>query len=151
MKKILIVVLVLFILAFMIIGCTSPSKKEKTWQRVIPKKTSFVHMVQWPNETLPIIAQWYTGDSNNWQSLADANPIINPKQLSAGNKIFISEDLLKIRKPMPREFIAEYYNKLKKKKLPSKSVKVPKKQAPVPSQPAPLPKKEDKFEIIGPK
>jgi hypothetical protein len=150
MKKIRIVVLVLFILAFMIIGCTSPSKKEKAWERVIPKKTSFVHMVQWPNETLPIIAKWYTGDSNNWQSLADANPIINPKQLSAGNKIFISEDLLKIRKTMPRKFITEYY-KPKKKKLPSKSVKVPKKEAPVPSQPAPLPKKEDEFEIIGPK
>ena len=151
MKKILRLVLILFILVFMIIGCTSPSKKDKAWQRVIPKKKSFVHMVQWPNETLPIISKWYTGNSNNWQSLADANPIINPNQLSAGNNIFIPEDLLKIRKPMPRKFIAEYYYKLKQKKLPSKSVKVPKKQAPAPSQPAPLPKKEDEFEIIGPK
>jgi hypothetical protein len=151
MKKILILVLILFISAFMLIGCTSLTKKNKAWQTVIPKKTSFIHMVQWPNETLPIIAKWYTGDSNTWQSLADANPVINPKQLSAGNKIFIPKDLLKIRKPMPRKFIAEYYDKLKKKKLPSKSVKVPKKQAPVPSQPAPLPEEEDQFDIIGPK
>lgn len=150
MKRKIILVLTLFFLTFMSIGC-SATRKNKVWKTIKPKKTFFVHVVQWPNETLPIIAKWYTGDSNNWQSLADANPIINPEQLSAGNKIFIPEDLLQVQKSMPKRFITEYYHKHKKKKQPSKSVKALRKQEPAPSQPESLPEEEGEFEIIGPK
>lgn len=151
MKKILTLVLILLVFTFTGSGCVEPNKKQDAWRPVKPKQTSFVHMVQWPNETLPIVAKWYTGASSNWQSLADANPNINPERLSAGNKIFIPEDLLKNRKPMPKEFITQYHQKPKKKKRPSKSVRAPQKQAPAPAQPASLPKKDETFEIIGPK
>lgn len=150
MKRKIISVLTLFFLTFMSIGC-SATRKNKVWKPIKPKKTFFVHVVQWPNETLPIIAKWYTGDSNNWQSLADANPIINPEQLSAGNKIFIPEDLLKVQKSMPKGFLAKYHKIKKKKKKHSKPVKVLRKQKPAPSQPESLPEEEGEFEIIGPK
>ena len=78
MKKMLTSLLILSIFSFTGIGCVEPGKKHDAWQPVTPKKTSFVHMVQWSGETLPIIAKWYTGDSDNWQFLADANPNINP-------------------------------------------------------------------------
>ena len=149
MKKMLTSVLILSIFSFTGIGCVEPGKKHDAWQPVTPKKTSFVHMVQWSGETLPIIAKWYTGDSDNWQFLADANPNINPERLSAGSTIFIAEDLLKTRKPMPREFIAEYYHRPKKQPPPSKPASAPPKKAP--AEPAPLPKKEGKFEVFGPK
>ncbi len=151
MKKILTLVLILSVLTFTGSGCVIPNEKQDVWRPVQPKQTSFVHMVQWPGETLPVVAKWYTGDDSNWQFLADANPNINPERLSAGNKIFIPEDLLKTRKPMPKEFIAEYHHKPKKKKPPSKSVIAPPKQTPAPAKPAYVPKKEEQFEIIGPK
>jgi hypothetical protein len=108
-------------------------------------------MVQWPGETLPIVSKWYTGAGSNWQFLADANPNINPERLYSGNRIFIPEDLLKNRKPMPKAFIAQYQHKPKKKKPPSKSVGAPKKKAPAPTKPSYSNKKEETFKIIGPK
>jgi len=149
MKKIFTSLLILFIFSFTGIGCVEPGKKHDAWQPVEPKKASFVHMVQWSGETLPIISKWYTGDSSNWQFIADANPNINPERLSAGSTIFIAEDLLKTRKPMPREFIAKYYHRPKKQTPPSKAVSATPKKAP--AQPVPLPKKEGEFEIYGPK
>ena len=149
MKNIFTSLVILSFFACAGIGCVEPSKKHDAWQPVEPKKTSFVHTVQWSGETLPIIAKWYTGDSSNWQHLADANPNINPERLSAGSTIFIAEDLLKNRKPMPKEFIAEYYHRPKKQPPPSKTVRTPPKKAP--AKPAPLPKKENEFEIYGPK
>jgi len=151
MKKIFTLVLILFVFTFVGSGCVEPSKKHDAWQPIQPKKTSFVHLVQWPGETLPIIAKWYTQDSSKWRLLADANLNINPERLSAGNKIFIPEDLLKTREPMPKEFIAEYHHTPIKKNQPSTSVIAPRKQTPAPAKPAPLPKKEEQFEIIGPK
>lgn len=143
--------MIVFTLTFMYMGCISQTRKGKVWQPVKPTKAPFVHLVRWPQEILPIIAKWYTGDNKNWESIANANPNINPGHLFVGNKIFIPEDLLKTRDPIPREFVNEYYVKLKKKKKSSKSVKNPKKTTPATEKTMSLPKQEDEFEIFGPK
>ncbi|MDJ0854708.1 MAG: hypothetical protein QNI88_05815, partial [Desulfobacterales bacterium] len=32
----------------------------------------YVHEVRWPNESLVLIAQWYTGSRANWKAIAQA-------------------------------------------------------------------------------
>jgi len=138
MIKIIPLCLIVFTMTLMNVGCIPQNRKGKVWQPVKKTKTPFVHLVKWPEEALPIIAKWYTGDSKNWKSIANANPSINPRHLSVGNKIFIPEDLLKTRDPVLREFVTEYYAKKKKTATSTKKI-------------MPFPKQEDKFEIFGPK
>ncbi len=97
------------------------------------KITYFAHTVKWPGETVSIIAGWYTGDIENWKTLAEANPDIDPNIIRAGDKILIPENLMKTREPMPKEFVDSFY----RKKLPSK---------PMPAQ-----TKEEEPKLFGPK
>jgi hypothetical protein len=61
--------------------------------------------VRWPEETLSHIAKWYTGTVKNWKAIAKANPELDPKKIDTGDTIFIPEDLLISRKPMPFSFL----------------------------------------------
>jgi hypothetical protein len=70
------------------------------------KSTSYYeHKVRWERETLSLIAKWYTGSQENWKVLAKDNPWLEPNDLSIGHKIFIPRNLLKTKKPMPRDFV----------------------------------------------
>jgi hypothetical protein len=86
-----------------------------------------------------IIAGWYTGDIENWKTLAQANPNIDPARIFVGNKILIPEDLLKTREPMPKDFVDGFYPKAKTKTPPSKPV------------PSPQKDKEEEPDLFGPK
>jgi hypothetical protein len=103
------------------------------WTTPPQKITYFAHTVKWPGETVSIIAGWYTGDIENWKTLAEANPDIDPNIIRAGDKILIPENLMKTREPMPKEFVDSFYPK----KLPSK---------PMPPQ-----TKEEEPKLFGPK
>jgi len=72
-----------------------------------PPSTSglYSHKVRWPEETLSHIAKWYTGTVKNWKAIAKANPELDPKKIDTGDTIFIPEDLLISRKPMPFSFL----------------------------------------------
>ena len=70
------------------------------------KSTSYyAHKVRWEGETLSLIAKWYTGSQKNWKVLAKNNSWLEPNDLSIGHKIFIPRNLLKTKKPMPRDFV----------------------------------------------
>jgi len=126
----------LFIVSIAGSGCLKRGKKHE-WQPIEQKNVSVVHDVQWPKETLEIVAKWYTGARKNWELLADSNPNINPESLSPGNKIFIPSSLLKTRYPMPKKFVVKCYQK--------------KKKGTVKKKPAPTQKDIEDFEVIGPK
>ncbi|HYB21219.1 MAG TPA: hypothetical protein VEH09_09825 [Thermodesulfobacteriota bacterium] len=79
-------------------------------------KPSYVHTVKWSGETVSIIAGWYTGNIENWKAVVQANPNIKVYRISAGNKIFIPENLMKTREPMPKEFVDRFYSKPRKEK-----------------------------------
>ena len=151
MPKIHSFILIVFMLLFITAGCILPGKKHDHWEPVDKNKAPVVHEVQWKSETLSIIAKWYTGESKNWEFLADANPNINPDSISIGNKIFIPSDLVKTRDPMTKQFVTTYYQKPKKKEVPSNSTKLRKKEAPEKADTEPVPNCEDDFEVIGPK
>jgi len=70
-----------------------------------PEPRLYVHTVRWPGESLSHIAQWYTGAARNWKGLVEFNPELDPNRIFIGDQIFIPEDLLKTRKPMPRDFL----------------------------------------------
>lgn len=134
MRKAGLVVLALGVIVFINSGCNSFGVKKKTWEPIAPKKAHFVHTVKYPGETLAIISKWYTGDADNWEVLANANPHIDYNKIVPGNEIFIPENLLKTRKPLNKEFIDTYYKKTK----PSSKTKTPV-------------EKEEEFDLIGPK
>jgi hypothetical protein len=71
----------------------------------------FVHKVRWPGETLSVIAMWYTGNFRNWTALAKANPKLNPNCMLFGDELIVPADLLKTRRPMPKEFVAKATSK----------------------------------------
>jgi len=98
----------------------------------------FVHRVRWPGETLITIARWYTGDPENWQSVAQANPSLNPDHINIGDTIRIPRQLLNTSAPMPEAFVAASLQK-----TPA---------APQPARPAPVkPEEPEEVELFGPK
>lgn len=112
---------------------TTPPIEEEA--QALQRPTSFVHTVQWPRETLSIIAKWYTGKFENWKALMDANPKLKRNRISIGSKILIPEDFLKTQESMPLEFLAKFTSKKKKKASPS----------------TPPPEEEQEPDLIGPK
>jgi len=115
----------------------APLPSDKT----LPEKTYFTHTVKWGGETLFIIAAWYTGDRENWKALAEAmtreNPNVSIHRIRVGNKIPVPESLMKVRDPMPKDFVDNFYQTSKPEKPPSK--------------PAPAQKEEEEPKLFGPK
>ena len=114
---------------WMFIGCSHPRKpsvsKPVSIRPVLeepsppaPKSEFYVHKVRWSGETLSVITQWYTGTYKNWDTVARANPDLNPELISYGDDILIPADLLKTNEPMPREFLRTSL----RKRQPSPSV-----------------------------
>ncbi len=104
-------------------GDTRPPNEEKAGP--FQKSTRFVHRVQWPGETISIIAKWYTGKLENWKAIVKANPKLKPSRILIGSKIHIPEDLLETREPMPQKFLKEFHSKPKKKRAASRSIPPP--------------------------
>jgi len=103
-------------------GSTAPQPGVGTTQgtmKPMPVKQGreqyFVHQVKWPNESLSIIAKWYTGSLMNWKALAKANPDMKPTVIHKGDRIRIPVNMLKTRDPMPEVFVDELIQSLKKK------------------------------------
>ena len=90
------------------------------------KSTSYyAHKVRWEGETLSLIAKWYTGSQKNWKILAKDNPWLEPNNLSTGHKIFIARNLLKTKKPMPRDFVFASKSKHQVRKTKAKQAEKP--------------------------
>jgi len=88
-----------------------PDKAEPKSQ-----ETSYRHKVKWNGETLSIIALWYTGDTNHWKTIAQANPGMNPHRIFDGSEILIPETLMKTREPLPKEYVDRFFAKGRKEK-----------------------------------
>lgn len=80
-------------------------------ETVDPSSPSYTHTVMWSGESLSIVAKWYTGNLENWKTLAKVNPEIKPDFLRVGMKIRIPEGMIVNRTPMTQEFVASHYSK----------------------------------------
>lgn len=144
-RKAGMLLLVFVAVVLMCNGCNTAGTSKTEWKPAGPvSRPPCIHTVKYPGETLRIISKWYTGDINNWEALADANPGIDYENMIKGNRIFIPENLLKTRDPLTEEFIASYLKKSKPK------VKKEKKKPAEKPKPRPEKKDED-FDLIGPK
>jgi len=76
-----------------------------------PVSSFYVHRVTWTGESLSIVAKWYTGNLENWRTLAKANPEIKPEFLQVGMKIRIPEAMIVNPNAMTQEFVASHYPK----------------------------------------
>ncbi len=113
----------------LVVGCTSfkqkvappPPPDEAARPRAAPKARSssnlpianfrnrqyYVHQVRWRNESLALIAQWYTGSRANWKKLARATPNLRQNRLYQGFVVFIPLDMLQIETPMPKQYVQQ--------------------------------------------
>jgi len=69
-----------------------------------PAQTFFEHTVKWKGQTLGQIAEWYTGDFENWKKLARYNedaPVPNTT-FKVGRTIRIPIELVVKQDPMPQ-------------------------------------------------
>ena len=84
-----------------------PSSREASSTGVAARNVSagLTHLIRWQGESLSVIAQWYTGSSQNWPAIAEANPTLSPTRLMVGQAVFIPEGLLKRRDPMPESAV----------------------------------------------
>ena len=111
---------------FTCIGCIGVGQKLDKWQTSVKETMNFsdsddakrknsdvyfIHTSRWSWETLGIVADWYTGDSSNWEKLAEINPNVDPKKVAAGSEIFIPVDLLKTREALPQNYAGDYCKK----------------------------------------
>jgi hypothetical protein len=118
-----------------------------------PSKSGlYVHKVRWSEETLSHIAKWYTGTVKNWKAIAKVNPELDPKKIDTGDTIFIPEDLLISRKPMPLSFVHRSIHKTVKQTLsPDKTARPsdsPKLFGPIYTESPPV--KSDAAKLFGP-
>jgi len=82
------------------------NEKLPSWaKKSSSKATYYFHKVRYPGESLSVIAEWYTGDVENWRYLAKANPKFDPKRIGIGTTVLIPENLLHTKKAMPKEFV----------------------------------------------
>ena len=78
-------------------------KTKKPLPRKVVCKTLagyFAHIVTQPDEKFSAIARWYTGNAENREAIAKANPDIDPDFLLVGDEIYIPSSLLKTRQSM---------------------------------------------------
>ena len=138
------------------IGCAQPQKKpvvqkpevivapppepveQEAEEEAVEEPPPVVHTVQWPGESLSIIAAWYTGHVADWKKLAEANPEINPDRIFVGDQIIIPDDILKRREAMTREHLRKFIGRIENKKAP-------------PSEEKEESEKEKEPELFGPK
>ena len=67
----------------------------------------YEHKVQWPGESLSLIAKWYTGQYANWKTLARANPGLDPDRIDIGNIIYIPPESMTTQKALPYKMVAK--------------------------------------------
>jgi hypothetical protein len=101
-KKLIIIYLLLMSLVFL--SCAdfySSSKVEPENQPV----SYYEHKVQFPGETLSIIASWYTGRADNWPRIRDANPGLRPEAMRIGQFVYIPRHLVVNDRPLTQDAV----------------------------------------------
>lgn len=68
----------------------------------------FLHEVRWPEETLAVIARWYTGKEHNARILARVTPNLRANDLRKGDVIFIPRELFRHNAPLNRSYARKH-------------------------------------------
>jgi len=68
----------------------------------------YLHEVRWPEESLSVIARWYTGRGENARILAKVTPNLRTSDIRKGDVIFIPQELSRRTDPMTRSYARRY-------------------------------------------
>ena len=112
-RKIRMLLLLGLVFTLILSGCATVDKylqqineKLPSWAKISESKAAYhYHQVRYPGESLSVIAEWYTGDVENWPYLAKANSKLDPDHITIGTTVLIPQNLLHTNKPMPKEFV----------------------------------------------
>lgn len=124
-------------------SCSMFGGGEKKWTPLKPGSSGFDHRVIWSDESLEIIAKWYTGKAENSVRLVESNPTIDPDRIIMGSLVFIPKDILMTTEPMPRSHVEDSYKKKTTPKVNSSRKEREKKQTP--------PSSKEDFQLFGPR
>jgi hypothetical protein len=105
------------------------SSKAPPRKVVLPSVTyqgvpCYLHEVRWPEESLSVIARWYTGNEGNARILAKVTPNLRTNDLRKGDVVFIPQELSRRTDPMTRSYARRY------QKAPTPVQRVAPKEAP---------------------
>lgn len=64
----------------------------------------YLHRVRWSEETLDVIARWYTGQAGNTRILRRITPNLRGNDLRPGDTVFIPMEVARRSDPMPRSY-----------------------------------------------
>ena len=95
----------LFCSLFLVIvfsACSFFEKEEVVVPIEEPLPKCLTHVVQM-GDTLANIAKWYTGDADNWQKIAEANPDISERSMEVGVEICIPFEIVTNSEPLVRK------------------------------------------------
>ena len=68
----------------------------------------YLHKVRWSEESLYVIARWYTGHGENARILEDLTPNLRAHDLRKGDVVFVPQELSRRTDPMPRNYARRY-------------------------------------------
>ena len=68
----------------------------------------YLHEVRWPEESLSVIARWYTGNEGNARILAKVTSNLRTNDLRKGDVVFIPQELSRRTDPMTRSYARRY-------------------------------------------
>lgn len=115
----------------------------------------YIHTVKLADESISIIAKWFTGDLMNWEVLAKYNPTINPNRIFLGDKIKIPRDIMTTHAPMTPEFVEASQPQARRKKAEITAQETKQQVKAEPASPTvqstPEPVVEDEPLLFGPK
>ena len=68
----------------------------------------YLHEVRWPEESLTVIARWYTGSEEKAPVLFSITPNLRAGNLRKGDVIFVPKELSRRTDPMTRKYARRY-------------------------------------------
>ena len=92
-------------------------------EEVLPEERFYLHTVRYPEENLPMLADWYTGDPKNWLKIKLANCTQDVMKLRINGVIRLPSKLVVQINKMPRDFILKRKLSYRLKTLPSTHIK----------------------------
>jgi hypothetical protein len=86
----------------------APSRKAELPRVNYNGTLCYLHEVRWPEESLAVIARWYTGRGENARILAKVTPNLRTRDVRKGDVIFIPHELSRRTDPMTRSYARRY-------------------------------------------
>ena len=109
-KAIICLLSVVFVSAF-VAGCgpKGAGRDPNMYDGQDRVRTGYLeHTVKYPGETLSIIAGWYTGRTDNWRRIVDANPGLKPEKIRLGQLIMVPMEIVVQEQPLTADAVRKF-------------------------------------------